>query len=269
MTPAASTSSLILGGRGFVGSAIAQAARRAGWLVSVAGRHDCGKYVNRRFDVLINANGNARRFKADTEVLWDFDASVRSVYQSLVDFEFGHYVLLSSVDVYNDTTGAATTAESTPIDPAGLTPYGFHKRLAELCVAHRARSWQVVRLAQMVGPNLKKGPIFDILEGRPLWVHPSAEFPVMSTQAVGEVVVGLIERAPRNEFYNVCGRGSVEMSRILDLFGLAPDDPPYADRERQTYRIDVAKTHRICPLPDSWSEVAAFVAAAKAARKAS
>lgn len=266
MNPGASTSSLVIGGRGFVGSAIAQAAREAGWQVTVVGRDDYAQHVQERFDVVINANGNAKRYKANSEALWDFDVSVRSVYQSLFDFRFTHYVLLSSVDVYNDTSTTATTSEDTPIEAERLDPYGFHKRLAELCVTRQAPSWQVVRLGQMVGPNLMKGPLFDLLEGRPLWVHPTTQLPYMSTRIAGDIVIQLIERAPRNDIYNVCGRGSVELSKILDLFGLAPGDAVYANSERQLYQINTAKTHQLCPLPESWSEVCAFVAAAKAAR---
>ncbi len=257
---------LVIGGRGFVGSAIAQAAREAGWHITAVGRHDYADHVHGRFDVVINANGNARRFKANSEPLWDFDGSVRPVYQSLFDFQFSHYALISSVDVYNDTSKLTMTSEATAIDPARLAPYGFHKRLAELCVTRQAGSWHVFRLAQMVGLNLKKGPLFDLIEGRPLWIHPTTELHYMNTRTAGEIVIGLIERAPRNEIFNVCGRGSVEFAKILDLFGLAEQDARYLNRERQTYRINTDKTHRLCPLPESWSEVRAFVEAAQAAR---
>ena len=265
MNPGASTRSLVIGGRGFVGAAIAQAAREAGWQVTVVGREDYAGQVQERFDVVINANGNAKRFRANSDPLWDFDSSVRPVYQSLFDFHFSHYVLISSVDVYNDTSTPATTAEVTPIDLARLPPYGFHKRLAELCVIRHARSWQIVRLAQMVSADLKKGPLFDVLNGRPLWVHPTTQLHYMHTRTAGEVIIELIARAPRNEIYNVCGRGSVEFSRIVELIGVNGHGAVYADSERQLYRINTDKTHRHCPLPESWSEVCAFVAAAKAA----
>jgi nucleoside-diphosphate-sugar epimerase len=264
----ASTACLIIGGRGFIGSAIAQAARDAGWKVTAVARDDYARQVGQRFDVVVNANGNARRFKANNEPLWDFDSSVRPVYQSLFDFEFTHYALISSVDVYNDPTTPAATAEDTPIDLARLPAYGFHKRLAELCVMRQAGSWQVFRLAQMVGPDIKKGPLFDLLEGLPLWIHPAARLHYISTRTAADIIVRLIERAPRNQVYNVCGRDSVEFSRVLDLFGRTADNSGYAARERQTYGINTDKTHRLCPLPDSWSEVRTFVEAAQAARTA-
>lgn len=265
MNPAAPTC-LVIGGRGFVGSAIARAADEAGWHVVVVGHDDYDAHAGGHFDLVINANGNAQRFKANDAPLWDFDSSVRPVYRSVLDFHSAHYVLISSVDVYNDTSTPATTSESTPIDPARLPPYGFHKWLAELCVIRQAVSWQILRLAQMVSPNLTKGPVFDLLARRPLWIHPGTELPYMTTRAVAAVVVRLIEEAPRNEIYNVCGRGSVEFSRVLGLVGLAEDEAIYAGCERQVYRINTDKTHQLCPLPESWNEIRTFIEAAKAAR---
>lgn len=266
--PDASTTCLLIGGRGFVGSAIAAAADAAGWRVTTVGRDDYAGHTQEQFDVLINANGNAQRFKADREPLWDFERSVRPVYASLFECRFTHYVLISSVDVYNDASTPATTSENTPIDPATLPAYGFHKRLAELCVERQARSWQIFRLAQMLGVNLTKGPVFDLLGGRPLWIHPASQMPYMNTRSVGGAVIGLIERAPRNTVYNVCGRGSVEFAKILGLCGMTEQEVHFAAHARQTYRINTEKTERLCLLPDSWNEVRTFIEAAKPAHGA-
>ncbi len=54
------------------------------------------------FDVLVNANGNSRRFWANQNVLGDFSASTVSVYNSLFDFGFKKYIYISSSDVYED-----------------------------------------------------------------------------------------------------------------------------------------------------------------------
>jgi nucleoside-diphosphate-sugar epimerase len=259
---------LVIGGRGFVGSALASAAAGAGWRVSVVGRDDYRDQIGRPFDVVINANGNAKRFKADAEPLWDFDNSVRPVYESVLDFPSAHYVLISSVDVYNDTRDADATAECEPIDPARLRPYGFHKRIAELCVARGADSWQIFRLAQMVSPALTKGPIFDLLHGRPLWIHPASELPYLHTRTAADVIVRVIANGPRQEIYNVCGRGSVEFARVLALVGRSPSDQAYAECEPQMYRINTDKTHRLCSLPESWNEIRTFIQAATAVHDA-
>lgn len=261
------TTCLVIGGTGYVGSAVARAAREVGWQVTAVGRDDYAGQVGKRFDVVINANGNASRFKANQEPAWDFGASVSPVVASLSDFKFDRYALISTVDVYNDPADADRTAESTPIDAESLCPYGLHKRLAELCVMQQAPRWLVFRLAQMVGSNLKKGPLFDVLERQPLWIHPKTRLHYMNTLNVGSAVIHLLQNAPSNEIYNVCGRGSVPFSEVLAMFDEPYCDVTYAQSEQQTYSINTDKTHAMLPLPESRDEIRAFVDQAMAATR--
>jgi len=252
-------SCLVLGGGGFVGTAVVEAAQRAGWAVTSTGHREYGRHVGRTFDVIVNANGNASRVRAGREPLFDFDASVRSVFRSLFDFQCGLYVLVSTVDVLNDVSGRADTSETAAIDPTKLGPYGFNKRMAELCVMRYAPSWQVFRLASMVGPGLVKGPVFDLLAGQPLWISPDSRMPFLDVGTAADVLLRLIGSAPAGEVFNVCGRGSVGLRRIIGLLGPEAGEVRYADRAVQTYRIDVSRTHAIVPLPRSWDQVRAYV----------
>jgi nucleoside-diphosphate-sugar epimerase len=251
-------SCLIIGGDGFVGSGIHRAASELGWDVSVVNRTTYRDLTGKTFDIVINANGNARRFQADRDPLFDFEASAASVYRSLFDFPCSRYALISTVDVYNHPDCADTTQEDTVIDPLSLGPYAFHKWLAEQFVMRQQTPWQVFRLAQMVGSGLQKGPLFDLLHDRPLWIHDESRLHFMNTRHVGSAICSLIENAPANEVYNVCGRGSVEFRAVLDLF---PHDklPIRETSQLQCYDIDTSKTHRWFPLPDSGDEVSTFV----------
>lgn len=254
---------LVIGGRGFVGSALVDEAAAAGWDVAAVGREDYAERAGEAFDLVIHANGNARRFKANAEPLWDFEASVRPVYRAVLDFPAAHHALISSVDVYNDPSRIEATTEEVAIDLVRLPPYGFHKRLAELCMMRHARSWQIFRLAQMVSPRLSKGPIYDLLQGQPLWIDPASELPYLTTQHAARAVIDLVAHAPRGEIYNVCGRGSVPFHRVLELLDATAHCRTFAGYERQVYRIDTTKTHRLSALPDSWNEIRTFIAAAK------
>lgn len=259
-----STTCLVIGAAGYVGSAIALAARDAGWQVTGIGRNDYAQQVGQHFNVIINANGNASRFQANRDPAWDFNASVSSVYQSLFDFQCDFYAMISTVDVYNDPANVDCTLENTPIDPTQLCPYGFHKRLAELSVIRHAPKWQIFRLAQMVGPSLSKGPIFDVLDRKPLWIHPQTRLHYMNTLSVGRAVLRLIDCAPANEAYNVCGRDNVAFNTVLEMFDPPYCDVTYSDTQQQTYCINTDKTHRLCPLPQSLDQVQDFIKTATA-----
>ena len=84
---------LIIGGRGFVGSAIASAASEAGWAVSIADRQTYNSYLGQEFDLIFNANGNAKKYLANQNPHADFEASLRSVALSLYDFQCQKYIL--------------------------------------------------------------------------------------------------------------------------------------------------------------------------------
>ena len=76
----------ILGGNGFVGSAYARYCAAKGLPHQVITRENFARFESTACDVLINANGNSRKFLADREPLHEFDLSVRSVAASLAAF---------------------------------------------------------------------------------------------------------------------------------------------------------------------------------------
>lgn len=249
----------VIGGNGFVGSGIVRAARRAGWAVTVIDRAGYSAASGRPFDVVVNAAGNARRFHANRSPASDFEASCVPVFRSLEDFRAGLYVLVSTVDVYNDPASRPATREDVAIDPLRLCPYGFHRRLAELAVMRRREPWLVLRLGQMVGDGLKKGPLFDLLHGQPLWISPRSRLSFLATDRVGELLVAAVERGRTGEVLNVCGRGSVELARLLEHFAGAFGSPSFAGEELQSYDVDTTRAEALHPLPDSWDEVRSFV----------
>ena len=120
----------IIGGGGFVGSAFVRSCAKAGKEFSIINRQNYGEFVGKRCDVLINANGNSKKFLAQKDPLQDFDASVRSVRASLIDFRHDYYIYLSSCDVYPDCSSPETTSEDQKLDVSEQSPYGFHKYLA-------------------------------------------------------------------------------------------------------------------------------------------
>ena len=76
----------VLGGQGFVGSAFVRAAAKQGHAVTAITRQNYEQWRGRPCDLLVNANGNSKKFLAEREPAQDFDASVVSVLRSLLDF---------------------------------------------------------------------------------------------------------------------------------------------------------------------------------------
>jgi nucleoside-diphosphate-sugar epimerase len=249
----------ILGGRGFVGSAFTRYCVRHRLAHRVIDRENYQELAGAACDVLINANGNSKKFLARDKPLEEFDASVRTVRSSLIHFRTGYYVHLSSCDVYPDCSSPQATREDAEPDITGQSPYGFHKYLAEQCVRHAAPRWLILRLGGFVGPGMKKNPIYDILHGGPLWLDPASQLQFLDTDAAAGLVFQLIDRGLDHQVVNVCGKGLIALSEVIDAVGGTVQGKPASPCVR--YDVAVDKLSRWVFVPPTRDSVLAFVRA--------
>jgi nucleoside-diphosphate-sugar epimerase len=251
----------VIGALGFVGSAfVSRLAEETDLEVIEVTRLNYSGMAGMRSDVVIEASCNAKKYLADERPVEEFDLSVSHRLRTLRDFPADLHVHISSVDVYSDLTTPETTREDLPIEPAGGSRYGLHKSLAEQLVRHYADRWLIVRLAGMVGPGLRKNPVYDILNGQPLRIHPDSLYQFMATSDVAGIVRMLIKRGVSGEIFNVCGEGLISPREIARL----------AEREMNLSQIDstvqprivhvnTEKIGRITAMPETRRSVADFI----------
>jgi len=249
----------VMGGKGFVGSAFVRYCQAHGLDYAVVELDNYQDHVGRHCDILINADGNSKKYLARDKPLEEFDASVRSVRASLVDFRTDYYVHVSTCDVYPDCSAPAVTQEDQEIDIARQSPYGFHKYLAEQCVRHGAVRWLIPRFGGFVGPGMKKNPIFDILRGGPLWLDPESELQYLHTDRAAEIVFRLIDLRLDKTVVNVCGDGLVKLSDVMSLAGRRAPVSPGSPCVR--YDVSINKLKQWVDVPHSWDMVSEFVKA--------
>lgn len=205
----------LIGANGFVGTGLRLflASQKGVELLAVT-RQNYDVSKGTKADIMIDSSGNSKKFLSDQQPLLDLDLSVVQRLRTLQDFPATLHVHISSVDVYANLASPETTAETTGIDVARCSNYGLHKILAEQIVEHYAPNWLVLRLAGMVGPALRKNPVFDILNGQPLRIHPDSEYQFMHTSEVARILWELVHSGQRNQIFNVCGDGLVSPRQI-------------------------------------------------------
>lgn len=256
----------VIGGNGFVGSAYARllAAHRLPHRIVTRENYDSLRGTG--CDILVNANGNSKKFLAIREPLNEFDQSVRSVAQTLEDFRCGTYVFLSTGDVYPDQSSPDLTGEDQPIDPARQSRYGLHKALAEQLVRGTQRKWLILRMGGFVGPGLRKNAIYDMLTGGPVWLSAQSELQFISTDSAARLVWGLVERGVHNQVVNLGAQGTVDLGALHRKMGSASSFTPDAPTIR--FELSLEKLARLAgaPPPSSQAEVEAFLASQKNAR---
>lgn len=250
----------VLGGNGFIGSALVQRFEAAGSRVTPIGSRDYELNIGSSWDLVVNANGNAKRYLAERDPLWDLDASVGSVERALRDLQCDLYVQISTVDVYDDVSSLDRTREDSLIHTSRLSIYGFHKWLAERVVERFARRALILRVASVVGPHMTKGPLFDVLaEGGQLFMSPRSVLAFVDVGFVARVVAQLVERGIENEIVNVAPSAGIELAAAATLLGRSlPPLAPSADDKTYLYRVNHSKLARIMSVPSSTEAVEAM-----------
>jgi nucleoside-diphosphate-sugar epimerase len=255
----------IIGANGFVGSAFARLLKKQTKVkLTEVTRENYVGLRGRQSDVLIDAAGNSRKFLADQNPAADFEASVNHRLRTLLDFPARFHLHLSSVDVYPDLTSPATTREDKPVDISRSSSYGAHKFLAEQLVRHYASQWLIVRLAGMVGPGLRKNPVYDILHDEPLRIHPDSRYQFLHADDAARIVWDLVQSGAAGEIFNVCGNGLIsprEISllarRALNLTLLAAEARP------RIVNVNVAKIKSRVSLPATRQTVETYLSRVK------
>lgn len=248
----------ILGGGGFIGTAIARCCARHNLPYTVIKRGDGSRYYNAPCELLINANGSSSKLLAERDPLADFSANVTSVKKSLVNYKFEKYIYISSGDVYPDTTSPLTTVEDQTLPVERQSTYGFHKSLAETCVRHSASQWLILRPGGFVGSGLKKNAIFDIVNGAPLWLDPASRLQYMNVDDFARVLFELVNLNRWNEIFNVCAAGTIKLQDVIEAAGQPVHAQP--DSPLVNYELSLQKLSQVTTLPETRDSVLAYIA---------
>ena len=211
----------IIGYRGFVGSAIFEFfIRKSGFLTYGIDRTNWEKFIDMKFDIIVDCDGNSSKFIASKDPVYDIEANVVNEFKVISHFSFNKLILLSTVDVYNDKSKPETTNEDITINPLTLSNYGFSKYVRELSVMRTRKDWAILRLGGMVGKGLKKGPVFDILNDSMIFLHPESRLQFINTEMVAKIVAMFCENDFKEEVFNIVGMGSISLNEIADLIGV-------------------------------------------------
>ena len=246
----------VLGGDGFLGSAIVKYFSERAFKVTAINKQNYEEYVGKTFEVFINANGNSKKFWANENPGLDFEASVVSVEKSITKFNFKKYIYISSSDVYPDHGNKDLAIEDQEINLERLESYGMHKCQAEQIIK-KLPCYFILRCSAMVGENLKKGVIKDIQDNKELFITLDSKLQFISTNEIAHVIYELVSKNIAGGVFNLGGRGSVQISEVLVIFGRSLESR--SDANRQEYEMNVEKLNSIIPLMTSEEYIKKFI----------
>lgn len=249
---------LIIGANGLAGSAFMRTWPALGWECVGVTRQNYAELKGTEADILINASGNSAKYLAAKDPLGEIDRSVASVMRTCIDFKADRYVLLSSADVYSCQSDPDQNGEDASIDIAKLSVYGLCKAMAESVVQNRSEKWLILRLGGLLGPGLKKNPLFDLLTGGKLLIHPNSEFGFIHTDEVARICHFLLNQTPSSDIFNVCGRGLVSVYQMMDWTG-RQKEPFSGESAPIRYSINHDKLSVLWQIPETQTTVLDFI----------
>lgn len=250
----------IIGGNGLLGKELVNTYEKKYKVISI-NRDNYDLKKGAKQDVVINANGNSRRFWANQNIVNDFERSTFSVIKSIYDFPCERYIYISSSDVYPDQSNIRFTCEESEIDEKKLCAYGFHKHLAEKIVKRYCHDYLIIRPSLMLGNPLKKGPIYDILNNQPLYISPDSRIQMITIKTIATIIDMLLDKDIKNETFNIGGKGVVSFRTMGQYFN---KEIVYSkEGTEQIYQMNVNKIGRLFPLKTSTDFLTNYLAGLK------
>jgi dTDP-glucose 4,6-dehydratase/UDP-glucose 4-epimerase len=183
-------------------------------------------------DVVINCIGSANVGFSYTNTSDDFESNVgvvRSILEILREQKLNHvkFINLSSASVYGNPK-QLPVKESDPIQP--LSPYGFHKTMAELLLREYSQSFGLktlsLRIFSAYGNGQKKLLLWDLHEkiqntiGKIVLFgtgNESRDF--IHIQDIGQQILLAINHADLDgEAINVANGVEVKISEVVELY---------------------------------------------------
>ncbi len=258
------TSICIIGSEGFVGSAIKETfSQNSNFKVFSVNRKNYQDMSKIEYDILIDCSGNSKKYLSDKDFEKEFQESVLKKIKILKDFRYSKHIHISSVDVYpmiHDTTFTVETADIIH-NIKDLSKYGFHKYLAEEITKFYSDNWLIFRLSGMVGKNLVKNPVFDILSGRKIHIHPDSKYQFINTNVVSKIIYELsIEFEITNDIFNIAGSGLISPKQIAEVAKKELIfEREVIDQRPRIVDINTEKINNLFALPSTVETIKSFV----------
>jgi nucleoside-diphosphate-sugar epimerase len=242
----------IIGGKGLTGSAFVKKLERKNIEFKIIQRENKEEFFGKDCDVLIFANGNAVKYKANEDPFFDFQASVSSIAEYVHKINSKLFVLLSSIEVYDQHSSLDTTKEDVIINEQNLEPYGYHKFLVEKYVKQFSNSYLIFRLPALVGIGTRKNPIYDFLNShKKVMISPNSELNVLNTNVIADTVLEMIDKNIYDEIFNLASTNSVRIGDIKNIVNFDSEYTEECEKYLQKYFVNTEKIQKYVKLSTS------------------
>ena len=249
----------VIGGKGLTGSAIVKYLEAKNKDYEIIQKENKENFFGKECDMLIFANGNALKYKANEDPLFDFYASVASVAEYIHKIKFKKFIHLSTVDVYGDKISTMETKEDVNIDTRKLNVYSYHKYCAEECVKQFCDNYLIFRLSGLVGVGLKKNAVYDFIhKDKKVMLSPETTQNHINTRFIAETIFHIIDLGIENETFNLASKNAIRIDEIENITGVKTDYTKNAHLYVDSNQINTEKIAKYVELSSSEEAIAEY-----------
>lgn len=219
---------VVIGHTGFVGRAVFQHLIKTE--NEIVGINSQSPQIDMVCDLIINCAGNSKKFLAEK----NYDL-VRLIEDKVLDrlkrIKTKKIIHISSI----------TTEEE--------NNYGSLKRYVEEEIKMIFPDFCILRLGSLVGDNLVKNVVYDLLNNNSLYVKLGSTYNFIHTSTIAELVEHLVKYWKSQETINVAATTSISVGEIASMMKKIPQVQEIAKTEY--YQIDTNKLQAFFETRDS------------------
>ncbi|MBS3923073.1 MAG: hypothetical protein KGZ37_08020 [Nitrosarchaeum sp.] len=206
----------VVGSSGFVGKALFDISKELDISIISITKENFSKYSSESFDVLIHAAMPSGKYWAKINPFEDFTRTVGLTAELIYNWNYEKFVLISTISAKNYLIGH---------------PYAIHKRLSEILAS--SKNSLIVRLGTLYGNNMKKGPLYDLLNNKQLFVDLQSQYNFIDVEFCAKWIFNNLDKK------GIIELGASDTLSLLDIAKKLQLDPHY------TGEVEIISTEKI------------------------
>lgn len=184
----------IIGSNGFLGKTLCKISKNYDYEIIEITKTDYEHQKSKNFDILINTATSSKKFWAYENPHLDFQKTVSLTADIAYNWKYEKLIQISTISA---------------ADHHLHHPYAINKKSAEIISSYK--NALIVRLGALYGEGLTKGPLFDLLNSKQLFVDVKSEYNYISTDFVSEWIFQNIDR------FGLIELGSYDTISLLNI----------------------------------------------------
>jgi nucleoside-diphosphate-sugar epimerase len=150
------------------------------------------------FDIVINCAGNAKKYLSEKKPFEDVLTNAK-IFHTILQLKIKKFIHISSISASEIPNNNYTISK--------LISENYSKLYFPNCI--------ILRIGGVIGPNLKKNVVFDIINNKNLFITFDSTYNYISTHEIAKIIEKIIKLNIKNEIINVAASQPICVNNII------------------------------------------------------